>query len=90
MDQATRAMPAKAHAAIKQVNPQMEMDLMEHSWREMKERGLIESGDAKGGRIGIMTDARWERFTKEMQAAGALPANLDWKKAYTLEFVKDL
>jgi hypothetical protein len=27
---------------------------------------------------------------KELQAAGALPANLDWKKAYTLEFIKDL
>ena len=47
------------------------------------------SGDAAGGKIGIMTDARWERFTKEMQAAGALPANLDWKKAYSLTFVRD-
>jgi NitT/TauT family transport system substrate-binding protein len=56
----------------------------------MKQRGLIESGDAKGGKIGIMTAARWERFAKDMIAAGALPANLDWKKAYTLEFIKDL
>jgi len=56
----------------------------------MKRLGLIDSGDAAGGRIGIMTDARWERFTREMQAAGALPANLDWKKAYSLAFVKDL
>ena len=83
------ANPAKAHAAIKQMNPEMEMDLMEFSHREMKRLGLIDSGDAAGGKIGIMTDARWERFTKEMQAAGALPANLDWKKAYTLQFVKD-
>jgi NitT/TauT family transport system substrate-binding protein len=81
--------PAKAHAAIRQANPQMDPDLMEYSWREMKRLGLIDSGDAAGGRIGIMTDARWERFAKEMQAAGALPASLDWKKAYTLEFVKD-
>ena len=63
---------------------------MEHSYREMKARGIVDSGDAQGGKIGMMTDARWERFVKEMQAAGALPANLDWKKAYTLEFVKDL
>lgn len=82
--------PAKAHAAIKQANPQMELELMEFSHREMKRLGLIDSGDARGGKIGIMTDARWEQFTKEMQAAGALPANLDWKKAYTLQFVKDL
>jgi NitT/TauT family transport system substrate-binding protein len=81
--------PAAAHAAIKKDNPQMDMDLMEFSHKEMKRLGLIDSGDAAGGRIGIMTDERWARFTKEMQAASALPANLDWKKAYTLEFVKD-
>lgn len=82
--------PASAHAAIRQANPQMDPDLMEHTWRELKRLGIVDSGDAKGGKIGMMTDARWERFVKEMQAAGALPANLDWKKAYTLEFVKDL
>ena len=84
------ANPAKAHAAIKQANPQMDAELMEFSHREMKQRGILESGDAQGGKIGIMTDARWEQFAKDMQAAGALPANLDWRKAYTLQFVKDL
>ncbi|HLB16729.1 MAG TPA: ABC transporter substrate-binding protein [Burkholderiales bacterium] len=82
--------PTKAHAAIKQANPQMDPDLMAFSHQEMKRRGILDSGDAAGGKIGIMTDARWEQFTKEMQAAGALPANLEWRKAYTLQFVKDL
>ena len=82
--------PASAHGAIKQANPQMDLDLMEHTWRELKRLEIIDSGDARGGKIGMMTDARWERFVKEMQAAGALPANLDWKKAYTLQFVNDL
>lgn len=82
--------PAKAHAAIRQANPQMDPELMEYSWQEMKRRGILDSGDAAGGKIGIMTDARWEQFTKDMQAAGALPANLNWRKAYTLQFVKDL
>ena len=63
---------------------------MEHTWRELKRLEIVDSGDAKGGKIGMMTDARWERFVKEMQDAGALPANLDWKKAYTLQFIKDL
>jgi len=51
----------------------MELDLMEFSHGRDEAPRLIDSGDAAGGRIGIMTDARWERFTKEMQAAGALP-----------------
>jgi len=82
--------PTKAHAAIKQANPQMDPDLMAFSHQEMKRRGILDSGDAAGGKIGVMTDARWEQFAKEMQAAGALPANLEWRKAYTLQFVKDL
>jgi NitT/TauT family transport system substrate-binding protein len=82
--------PAVANAAIMQANPQMDPDLLQHSHQEMKQRGLLDSGDARGGKIGMMTDARWERFAKDMQAAGAVPPNLDWKKAYTLEFVRDL
>jgi NitT/TauT family transport system substrate-binding protein len=82
--------PSKAHAAIRAANPQMDPDLMEHSYREMKRLGIIDSGDAANGRIGIMTDARWESFSKEMIAAGALPATVEWRKAYTLEFLKGL
>lgn len=37
-----------------------------------------------------MSDARWESFYRDMVAVGALPATLDYRKAYTLEFVKDL
>jgi hypothetical protein len=33
---------------------------------------------------------RAESFHKEMVAAGALPATLDYRKAYTLQFVHDL
>jgi NitT/TauT family transport system substrate-binding protein len=84
------ANPAKAHAAIKAANPQMDETLMAHSYDAMKRFGVIESGDAAGGKVGIMTDRRWESFAKEMIAAGALPANVPWQKAYTLEFLKGL
>lgn len=82
--------PVKAHGAIRAANPQMDPDLMEHSHREMKRLGILESGDAGNGRIGNMTDARWEGFAKDMIAAGAIPANAEWKKAYTLQFVRQL
>jgi NitT/TauT family transport system substrate-binding protein len=82
--------PSRAHAAIRQANPQMDPDLMQFSFQVMKRDGMIDSGDARGGKLGMMTDARWERFAKEMMAAGVLPATLEWKRAYTLQFVKDL
>ena len=37
--------------------------------------------------IGAMTDARWQRFYEDMREAGVYPADLDWRRAYTLRFV---
>src|SRR5256885_1260714 len=54
--------PAKAHAAIKKDNQQMEMELMEFSHSEMKRLGLIDSGDPRGGRIGGLHAERSERL----------------------------
>ena len=82
--------PSKAHEAIRAANPQMDPTLMEHSYAEMKRLGILDSGDARGGKLGVMTDARWEQFAKEMIGAGVFPPGFDWKKAYTLQFVKDL
>ena len=53
----------------------------------LKERGLVDSGDAKRLGIGAMTDARWAHFYKQMSDAGVFPPGLDVKKAYTLQFV---
>ena len=47
----------------------------------------MRSGDALKLGIGAMTDERWKRFYETMTAAGAFPAGLDYKKAYSLEFV---
>jgi NitT/TauT family transport system substrate-binding protein len=34
-----------------------------------------------------MTDARWKSFFDTMVAAGVYPASLDYKAAYSLNFV---
>jgi len=82
--------PAKAHALIQQMNPQMEMARMEAIHKILRERGVAESPDTRGGRYGAMSDARWEALFKEMSASGALPTTFDFRKAYTLQFVRDL
>ena len=41
---------ARPRSAIKKDSPQMEVELMEFSHGEMKRLGLIDSGDAAGGR----------------------------------------
>ena len=34
-----------------------------------------------------MTDARWRDFFNNMSNAGVFPRDLDFRKAYTLQFV---
>ncbi len=47
----------------------------------------LEGGEAATLGIGAMTDARWEEFFTVLSEAGAVPADLDYTKAYTLQFV---
>jgi NitT/TauT family transport system substrate-binding protein len=37
--------------------------------------------------IGAMTDARWQSFYEAMRDAGLYPAGMDFKRAYSLDFV---
>jgi NitT/TauT family transport system substrate-binding protein len=80
--------PAAGNALIKQANPQMEDALMGFGLRKMQEYGLVTGGDAKSQGILTMTDARWKQTFEFMASAGLTKPDLDYQKAYTLEFVK--
>jgi len=82
--------PGPANALIKKDNPEMADELLAFSHAKMQSEGILLSGDAAGGKYGIMTDARWESFYRDMVEAGTLPAGLDIKKAYDLRFVQKL
>lgn len=82
--------PGPANALIKKDNPEMEDALLAYSFEKMQTEGILLSGDAVGGKYGIMTDARWEGFYRDMVEAGTLPAGMDYKKAYDLRFVQKL
>jgi NitT/TauT family transport system substrate-binding protein len=53
----------------------------------LKENGMIDSGDAKTLGIGAMTDARWKDFFDQMAKAGVYKPDLDYRAAYTTQFV---
>ena len=53
----------------------------------MKEYGIVDFGDAQTLGIGAMTDARMKDFFDKMVKAGVVQADLDTRKAYTLQFV---
>ena len=54
---------------------------------KLKEYGLVDSGDTAKLGIGAMTDERIKNFYEAMVKAGVEKADLDYKKAYTLQFV---
>jgi NitT/TauT family transport system substrate-binding protein len=78
---------AQANAAIKKDNPDISDEQIAFSIAKMKEYGLVDSGDTLKLGIGAITDARMKDFYDQMVKAGVVKAGLDYKKAYTLQFV---
>jgi NitT/TauT family transport system substrate-binding protein len=58
-----------------------------YSLKVMNDFKIVKSGDALKLGIGAMSDERWKRFYETMADAGAFPKGVDYKKAYSLDFV---
>jgi NitT/TauT family transport system substrate-binding protein len=80
--------PAPADALIKRDNPEMTQDLLDQAREKMRAYGIVDSGDAKTRGLGAMTDARWKTFFDLAASQGVYPKDLDYKSAYTLQFVQ--
>ncbi len=78
---------AAADALILKDNPEMTPELLAHARNVMNQYGIVESGDAKAGAIGAMSDARWAEFFKVTSDQGVYPKDMDFRQAYTLDFV---
>ncbi|TMJ22260.1 MAG: ABC transporter substrate-binding protein [Alphaproteobacteria bacterium] len=76
-----------ANALIKKDNPEQTDDRIQHAVRELNARGIVRSGDALTSGIGAMSDGRWADFYASMTDVDVLPAGLDVRQAYTLDFV---
>ncbi|MBX6329237.1 MAG: ABC transporter substrate-binding protein [Pseudolabrys sp.] len=72
---------------IKKQNPEMTDALLAYSIAKMKQYGIVDSGDAITLGIGAMTDARMRSFFETMVRAGVVDGSLDYRRAYTLQFV---
>jgi NitT/TauT family transport system substrate-binding protein len=75
------------NALIKQQNPEMTDALLAYSTAKMKQYGIVDSGDTLKLGIGAMSDARMKSFFDKMVHAGVVKAGIDFKRAFTLQFV---
>ncbi len=76
-----------ARELIKADNPEMTDDKMDYAIAKMIENGIVLSGDAEEMGIGVISDAKVEDFYNKMVEAGVIEDGLDFKAAYTTEFV---
>jgi len=76
-----------ANEMIKKDNPDITDEQIAFSIKQMKDHGIVDSGDAEKLGIGAMTDERVADFYAKMVKAKVVPEGLDIKKAYTLQFV---
>jgi NitT/TauT family transport system substrate-binding protein len=79
--------PAPANALIKKDNPEMTDEILAYAIAHIKQAGIVDSGDTQQSGIGAMNDGRWQDFQKVMSEQGLYPKTLDYRKAYTLQFV---
>lgn len=78
---------AKALALIMQGDPHYKPQNASDTLGALKANGMIDSGDAKTLGIGAMTDKRWKDFFDSMTKAGVYKPDLDYRAAYTTQFV---
>lgn len=76
-----------ANKLIQKDNPDMSDDKIDFAIAKLNEFGIVDSGDAENMGIGAMTDERIKSFFDKMVTAGVIDAGLDYKKAYTLDYV---
>jgi NitT/TauT family transport system substrate-binding protein len=76
-----------ADALIMKDNAEMTADLLAHARQMMRDYGIVESGDAAAGGVGVMTDARWAEFFNMASGQGVYPKDLDYRSAYSLDFL---
>jgi NitT/TauT family transport system substrate-binding protein len=80
--------PKPGDALILKDNPEMTEDVLSQARDKMKAYGIVESGDAKTMGVGAMTDDRWAKFFQMASSQGVYPKSLDYRQAYTLQFVQ--
>ncbi|MFZ4607586.1 MAG: ABC transporter substrate-binding protein, partial [Caulobacter sp.] len=79
--------PAAADALILKDNPEMTAALLANARDQMRLYGIVESGDAASGNVGAMSEARWAEFFKITSQQGVYPKGMDYRQAFTLDFV---
>jgi NitT/TauT family transport system substrate-binding protein len=80
--------PSPGDKLILKDNPEMSEDVLAQARDKMRAYGIVDSGDTARLGLGAMSDKRWVEFFAVASAHGVYPRALDFRDAYTLQFVQ--
>ncbi len=79
--------PAAAHAEILKLNPALNPEWMNFSWRALKEGRFVDGAEDGKEELGGMTAARWTAMYRQLLDLKVFTKEFDPETAYTLQFV---
>jgi NitT/TauT family transport system substrate-binding protein len=79
--------PAAAHAAIVQLNPALNPEWMQFSWRALRDGHFVTGESGEGAQLGQMEPHRWTQMYEQLLALKVIGRPFDPANAYTLQFM---
>ena len=76
-----------ADALIRKDNPEMTQAVLDQARSKLRINDIVEGGDAALYGLGAMTEERWRAFFDVTAQAGVYPTNLNWRDAFTTQYL---
>ena len=76
-----------ADALIRKDNPDMTQDILDQARAKLRDNDIVDGGDAALYGLGSMTEERWKAFFDVTSQAGVYDANLNWRDAFTNNYL---
>jgi NitT/TauT family transport system substrate-binding protein len=79
--------PSAAHAIIAKLNPALNPEWMEFTWRALRDGHFVAGDNPSGAELGQMNAARWTTMYQQLVDLKVIDMPFDPATAYTLQFV---
>lgn len=76
-----------AHGLIRRADPSVPQTLLDRGRQALRTNRVVDGGDAALYGLGTMTTERWQAFHDEMRQAGVLSQDLDWRRAFAVQYL---
>ena len=79
--------PTAAHAAIVKLNPALNPEWMDFTWKALRDGHFVDGDEPNGALLGKMNAQRWQTMYEQLLDLKVIEKQLDPATAYTLQFV---